>query len=158
MYKDVNVMEISSDDQSNSQPKNKRNPTTDIEQFFEPAKHVKGDKRGRCQCKACMYVINSLSFVDISSFCRSGDGGCSKADRVLVDEHSTLRRHLASLHKVRNKILMLAKLNFETSRVYTNAGASLPASYQCSQMMQKQDVKKSLREPWSKHKSTTIST
>ena len=46
MYKDVNIMEISSDDQSNSQPKNKRNPTADIEQFFEPARHVKGDKQG----------------------------------------------------------------------------------------------------------------
>jgi hypothetical protein len=30
----------------------------------------------------------------------------------LVDEHSTLRRHLASLHKVCNKILALAKMNF----------------------------------------------
>lgn len=114
MYKDVNIMEISSDDQSDSQPKNKRNPTADIEQFFEPARHVKGDKRGRRRCKACAYVINSLLLlsVDISSFRRSGSGGCSKADRVLVDEHSTLRRHLASLHKVCNKILALAKMNF----------------------------------------------
>ena len=114
MYKDVNIMEISSDDQSDSRPKNKRNPTADIEQFFEPARHVKGDKRGQHQCKACTYVTNSLLllFVNISSFHRSGDGGCSKADRVLVDEHFTLQRHLALLHKVCNKILALAKLNF----------------------------------------------
>jgi hypothetical protein len=110
MYKDVNIMEISSDDQSDSRPK-KRNPTADIEQFFEPSTHVKGDRRGRRRCKACAYVINGLSFVNISSFRRSGDGGCSKTDRVLVDEHTTLRRHLASLHKVRNKILALTKLN-----------------------------------------------
>ena len=60
MYKDVNVMEIGSDDQSNPQPKNKKNPTTDIEQFFKPAKHVKGDKRGWRQCKACTYVNSTF--------------------------------------------------------------------------------------------------
>ena len=111
MYKDVDIMQISSDDQSDSRPKNKRNPTADIEQFFEPARHVKGGKRGRRRCKACAYVISTLSFVNISYFCRHGAGGCSKTDRVLVDEHSTLRRHLASLHEVCNKILVLAKLN-----------------------------------------------
>ena len=40
MYKDVIVMEISSDNQNNSLPK-RRNPTADIEQFFKPVRHVK---------------------------------------------------------------------------------------------------------------------
>jgi hypothetical protein len=112
MYKDVNVMEISSDDQSDTRPKNKRNPTADIEHFFEPARLVKADKRGRRRCKACAYVSICFLFVDVLCFRRSGDGGCStKTDRILVDEHSTLRRHLASLHKVCNKFLALAKLN-----------------------------------------------
>jgi hypothetical protein len=53
MYKDVHVMEITSGDESDDKPKNKRNPTADIDKFFEPTKHIKGEKRGRRQCRAC---------------------------------------------------------------------------------------------------------
>jgi hypothetical protein len=59
MYRDVDVMEISSDDECNSWPKNKGNPTADIEYFFEAARYLKGEKRGRRRCKACAYVINA---------------------------------------------------------------------------------------------------
>ena len=89
-----------------------------------------------------MYVINIyyLSYLTFYSG-RSGDGGCSKTDHALVNEHSTLWRHLALLHEVHNKFFTLAKLNHSISRVYINTGASLQVSYQCFQMMQKQDCK-----------------
>lgn len=90
-----------------------------------------------------MYIINIyyLSYLTFYSG-RSGDGGCSKTDHALVNEHSTLWRHL----EVHNNFFTLAKLNHSTSRVYINTGASLQVSYQCFQMMQKQDVEESLRE------------
>jgi hypothetical protein len=53
IYKDVNVMDIDSDTPSNTMKKNnlKKNPTADLNQFFEAVRHMNGDKRGRCQCK-----------------------------------------------------------------------------------------------------------
>ena len=56
MYQDVIVLEIDSD---STDPKNKnknknKNPKADIEHFFEPAKHVKGDKKGWQLCKTCV--------------------------------------------------------------------------------------------------------
>ena len=53
MYKDVNVMDIDSDTPSDTTKKNKKNPTADLNQFFEAVQHMNGDKRGRCQCKLC---------------------------------------------------------------------------------------------------------
>jgi hypothetical protein len=56
MYKDIDVMEISSGDESGPELKNKRNPTADIDNFFDPARYTKGskgDKQGRRQCRAC---------------------------------------------------------------------------------------------------------
>ena len=32
----------------------------------------------------------------------NGDGGQNKMDRILVDQHSTLQRHMASQHEVCN--------------------------------------------------------
>ena len=54
MYKDVNVMDIDSDTPSDTMPKNKKNPTADLDQFFEAVWHMKGDKHGQCQCKLCV--------------------------------------------------------------------------------------------------------
>jgi hypothetical protein len=56
MYRDVNVIDIDDDsDSPDPEKKNKnRNATADIDHFFEPVKHFKGDKRGRRQCKSCM--------------------------------------------------------------------------------------------------------
>jgi hypothetical protein len=56
MYKDVEVMEISSGEKSEIEgpgAKNKKNPTADIDQFFDSGTFVKGEKRGRRRCKAC---------------------------------------------------------------------------------------------------------
>ncbi|KAI0296900.1 hypothetical protein BC826DRAFT_967926 [Russula brevipes] len=52
MYEDVVVLDIDSDS-TDPENKNKRNPKADIEHFFEPAKLVKGDKKGRQLCKTC---------------------------------------------------------------------------------------------------------
>jgi hypothetical protein len=52
MYEDVVVLDIDSDS-TDPENKNKKNPKADIEHFFEPAKHVKGDKKGRRLCKTC---------------------------------------------------------------------------------------------------------
>ena len=59
MYKVVNVMEISSSDESKPESMNKRDPTADIDQFFEPPQYSKGDKQGRRQCKACMCLVKT---------------------------------------------------------------------------------------------------
>ena len=55
MYKDVNVIDIDSDTQSDrdSMKKNKKNPTADLDQFFKAAQHMKGEKCGWRQCKLC---------------------------------------------------------------------------------------------------------
>lgn len=55
MYKDVNVIDIDSDTPSDRDTvkKNKKNPTADLDHFFEAAQRAKGDKRGRRQCKLC---------------------------------------------------------------------------------------------------------
>ena len=53
LYQDVAVMEIDSDS-SDSEKRNKnKNPKADIDQFFDPVRHMKGDKHGRRQCKTC---------------------------------------------------------------------------------------------------------
>jgi hypothetical protein len=54
MYRDVNVMDISSDSTDPELKKKNKNAKADIDHFFEPVKHVKGDKRGRRRCKSCM--------------------------------------------------------------------------------------------------------
>jgi hypothetical protein len=54
MYNDVNVIDIDSDTPSDTMKKNRKNPTADLDQFFEAVRHMKGDKRGRRRCKLCM--------------------------------------------------------------------------------------------------------
>ena len=52
MYQDVVVLDInfnSTDPESKN--KNKENPKANIQCFFEPAKHIKGDKKGQRLCK-----------------------------------------------------------------------------------------------------------
>ena len=53
MYKDVNVMDIDSDTPSDTTKKTQKNPTADLDQFFEAVRHMNGDKRGRRRCKLC---------------------------------------------------------------------------------------------------------
>src|SRR5271156_2680397 len=68
MHHDVHVMDIE-DSESESQgaecPNNK-NPTADVDEFFEKVPHQKGDKKGGRRCKSCVYVY-SLSFISIIS-------------------------------------------------------------------------------------------
>jgi hypothetical protein len=62
MYQDVNVVDVNSDSEPNLEKKNKnKNSKADIEHFFTPIKHIKGDKQGRHLCKTCAYVINCVS-------------------------------------------------------------------------------------------------
>lgn len=51
MYKDVNVMDI--DSESDSEPKKKKDRTADINEFWTKAPDIKGDKKGRRICKLC---------------------------------------------------------------------------------------------------------
>jgi hypothetical protein len=55
MYIDVDVLDIDTDAPSDSEKK-KKNPTADIDQFFEAIGRIKGEKRGRRRCKSCAYV------------------------------------------------------------------------------------------------------
>jgi hypothetical protein len=50
MHKDMHVMDI---DSKTEKPKEKRNATADIKQFFKPMPHVPGDKSGRSRCESC---------------------------------------------------------------------------------------------------------
>jgi hypothetical protein len=52
MYKDVDVLEIDSDMPSDSEKK-KKNPTADIEHFFEALARLKGDTGRRRRCRPC---------------------------------------------------------------------------------------------------------
>ena len=58
MHHDVHVMEIENDESDSQATKrpNKKNPTADVEEFFEKVPHQKGDKKGRRRCISCMYV------------------------------------------------------------------------------------------------------
>lgn len=53
MYWDADVMEIDSDSPDTGKINNK-NATAGIDHFFDPVKHVKGDKCGWCRCISCM--------------------------------------------------------------------------------------------------------
>jgi hypothetical protein len=68
MYQDVIVLDIDSDsaDPENKNKNKNKNPTADIEHFFKPAKHVKGDKKGRRLCKTCSYVICIIHWLVLS--------------------------------------------------------------------------------------------
>ena len=58
MHHDVHVMEIENNESDSQATKrsNKKNPTADVEEFFEKVPHQKGDKKGRRRCISCMYV------------------------------------------------------------------------------------------------------
>jgi hypothetical protein len=58
---------------------------------------------------------------------RNGDDGHHKVDALLVDQHSTLRRHMASKHKVRG-VFVTQSARLKALRVSTGIGASLPTS------------------------------
>ncbi|KIL57983.1 hypothetical protein M378DRAFT_15854 [Amanita muscaria Koide BX008] len=69
MYQDVNVMEIDSDSPDPSKKNKNKNAKADIDHFFQPIVHIKGEKRGQR---------------------RNGDDGNNKTTVDLVDEHTTL--------------------------------------------------------------------
>ena len=58
MHRDVHVMDIeeSESESQETQRPNKKNPTADVDEFFEKVPHQKGDKKGRRRCKSCVYV------------------------------------------------------------------------------------------------------
>jgi hypothetical protein len=64
MHRDVHVMDIddSETESQGTQRPNKKNPTADVDEFFEKVPPQKGDKKGRRRCKCCAYV-SSLSFI-----------------------------------------------------------------------------------------------
>ncbi|KAF8186318.1 hypothetical protein BJ912DRAFT_469614 [Pholiota molesta] len=82
MHGDVHVTEIFDDDDSGPKSLNKSTPTADIDHFFEKAVRVAGEKKGRRLCLTC----------------KKGNG-CPKQDSVLVDDVTTLRRHMQARHK-----------------------------------------------------------
>lgn len=61
---------------------------------------------------------------------RNGDDGNNKITVDLVDEHTTLRRHMASKHKVSKPYVLLPILNSRTLRVSIDVGASQPNFFQ----------------------------
>jgi len=71
MHCDVHVMDIedSKSESQGAQRPNKKNPTTDVDEFFEKISHQKGDKKGHQRCKSCVYVspLSSISFFYINA-------------------------------------------------------------------------------------------
>ncbi|KAH9048196.1 hypothetical protein EDB84DRAFT_330541 [Lactarius hengduanensis] len=65
---------------------NKTDPTADIKTFFRALPQVPGQAKKRMSCILCAKGL-----------------GCVKQDKILSYEHSTLRRHAASLHLRRYK-------------------------------------------------------
>ncbi|KAH9079317.1 hypothetical protein EDB83DRAFT_2341920 [Lactarius deliciosus] len=63
------------------EPLNKTDPTADIKTFFRALPQVPGQAKKRMSCILCAKGL-----------------GCVKQDKFLSYEHSTLRRHAASLH------------------------------------------------------------
>lgn len=71
MHHDVHYMDIgdSESESQGTQRPNKKNPTADVDEFFEKVPHQKGDNKGRRRCKSCMYV-SSLSSRSIITYSR----------------------------------------------------------------------------------------
>ena len=109
MYKDVRVLEISDDENDGKKSKNRRSEATkDIEEFF-PVYHKpngsKNEKKGRRECKTCLFVIQFDSTIDFDTnstdfFPYSAGCGIAKQTTLLTDEPSTLRRHMERYHAV----------------------------------------------------------
>ena len=72
MHRDVHVMDIedSESESQGAQRPNKKNPSADVDEFFEKVPHQKGDKKGRRRCKSCAYV-SSFSSISISMIIHS---------------------------------------------------------------------------------------
>ena len=104
MHRDVHVMDIedSESESQGAQRPNKKNPSADVDEFFEKVPHQKGDKKGRRRCKSCAYISSFFFYIYINDYLftdRNGFG-CTTRESILVDDCTTLRRHMASLHKV----------------------------------------------------------
>jgi len=101
MYKDVNIIEID----SNSEPKKKNaklEATLNIDEFspnFCKPNGTNGDKKARCECRICSWVLFLLSTA-LNWPCGSiSEGwGCVKKPSLIINEATTLHCHIASYH------------------------------------------------------------
>ena len=103
MHKDVHVQDIDNDTTKTlSQSLNKSQLTADIKRFFklEPDKCDGSKGRASCICCECVFELNAIVF-NIICIHRKGTGGCPKKESTFVEEVTTLRRHMASQHSVR---------------------------------------------------------
>jgi hypothetical protein len=98
----VDIQSISDNDSDSEDALklNKTQPTADVDQFFKRAPRVKGSKAGRASCVCCKYVLVYPFQSIILILIRDGIDGCPKKEHTLVDEPTTLRRHMAASHPV----------------------------------------------------------
>ncbi|KAH8982261.1 hypothetical protein EDB92DRAFT_1894562 [Lactarius akahatsu] len=83
MHSDVEVMDIDDVDDPHDETLNKTDPTADIKAFFTALPRVPGQAKQRMSCNLCAQGL-----------------GCVKQDKILTNEHTTFRRHAASLHSI----------------------------------------------------------
>ena len=109
---DLLIIEINDTDDLRTEQLNKTDASADIKEFFSPVPHVPGQEKVRMLCKLCEYMgyFFLLSFYYLTAFHSQGIG-CPKQEKVLISEHTTLRRHAASVHVVRFMSIILQLLS-----------------------------------------------
>lgn len=92
---DVNVQPIDEDAPSREEKRR------DIDHFFQPpvVKTFNGKMKKYCSCKLCPYVLQLFRFSNETNSCRD--------KKSLVNEVTTLRRHLEAHHSVSLLLLVL---------------------------------------------------
>ncbi|KAH9006048.1 hypothetical protein EDB84DRAFT_1447613, partial [Lactarius hengduanensis] len=78
---DISIISIDDVDNLENERLNKSDPTADLKEFFSAMPPLPGQEKGRMLCKSCTQGL-----------------GCPKREKFLTNEHSTLRRHTASVH------------------------------------------------------------
>ena len=103
MHQDFQIQDIDDVESDSSVPKvlNKSQPTTDTNHFFKKAPIIPGSNKGHttCVCCQCVSFLQACRIVLIIVV-RNGTDGCPKKMTNLVDEVSTLHRHMAAHHEV----------------------------------------------------------
>lgn len=103
MHRDVHVADIFDEGDDGTRTLNKSSPTADVQQFFEKCPPIKGSNKARRKCSSCLLVFYLPPSYYHSNFTslryRKGVGG-ARQETILVDDCTTLRRHMQAKHKV----------------------------------------------------------
>ena len=101
MHADIHIENISSGSEDEAEKKN-QDPTLDLKHFFKKVPWSSGDKKAKVKCICCKWVwVSIFTLSNLLFFIFESQGqGCHKQESILGYDHMTLRRHMASKHKV----------------------------------------------------------